>query len=215
MIHLERRKPVSTAVPLRSRGHHRAGAERVPVGVHSTAEKDIGCLLPEEPSEERELTGLRRCPSAKGLLGKVRSSSRHHPSPCSDIKSRRFFRKHRPCFGDDSPSGCFSPMPSERLRAQPFTEGRSRPGACGLGLTPQIRAVGAKRSGKTGAQSGPLKVRKPLLRQGDALGTQGGVQKVGRWQTRRWNSFLTVICSAQVLGQFFSPVPCDSLSTCT
>lgn len=52
MIHLERRKPVSTAVPLRSRGHHRAGAEHVPVGVHSTAEKDIGCLLPEEPSEE-------------------------------------------------------------------------------------------------------------------------------------------------------------------
>lgn len=68
------------------------------------------------------------------------------------------------CFGDDSSSGCFSPMPWERLRAQPFREGRSRPGECGLSLIPQIRAVGVKRIGKTRTQSGPLKVRKPLLR---------------------------------------------------
>lgn len=124
------------------------------------------------------LIGLRHgVRQLTGLLGKVQSSSRRHPSPRSDVKSRKFFRKAfqeaRKCFGDDSSSGYFSPMPSERLRAQPFTEGRNRPGACGLSLTPQIRAVGAKRIGKTRTQSGPLKVRKPLLRQGDALGTQG------------------------------------------
>lgn len=59
--------------------------------------------------------------------------------------------EHRKCLGDDSSPGYFLPMPSERLRAQPFTERKNGPGARGLSLVPQIRAIGIK--GNTGGHS--------------------------------------------------------------